>query len=66
MALCPALRVSATAEVPVSRMMGFADGGALDNLAVMPLLRRGVKCLIVLAAASHAPGSGLDTFAEGE
>jgi hypothetical protein len=50
----------------VSRMMGFADGGALDNLAVMPLLRRRVKCLIVLAAASHAPSSGLETFAAGE
>jgi hypothetical protein len=46
-------------------MMGFADGGAIDNLAVMPLLRRGVKSLIVFMAGASPPDDTWEKFADG-
>jgi hypothetical protein len=45
--------------------MGFADGGCLDNCAIMPLLRRGVKCLVVLMASSTPPDDTWELFARG-
>jgi hypothetical protein len=45
--------------------MGFADGGCLDNCAIMPLLRRGVKCLVVLMASSTPPDDTWEMFAKG-
>lgn len=45
--------------------MRFADGGILDNLAVMPLLRRGVKCIIVLLASPLPPDRDAATYAYG-
>jgi len=52
-----------TNGVPEHQTMKFADGGALDNLAIMPLLRRGVKCLIVLMASSTPPDNTWRHFA---
>lgn len=45
--------------------MGFLDGGSLDNLAVMPLLRRGVKCLVVFMGGSTPPDDTWERFATG-
>jgi hypothetical protein len=54
------------AAAPEPKELGFADGGSLDNYAIMPLLRRGVKCLIVLVSASTPPDDTWQTFRDGE
>jgi len=47
---------------PEHKELGYADGGSLDNYAIMPLLRRGVKCLIVLVSASTPPDDTWQRF----
>jgi len=49
--------------VPEHDVMGFADGGSIDNLAVMPLLRRGVRCMIVFMASATPPDDTWERFA---
>jgi hypothetical protein len=55
---------SRIADVPEHDVMGFVDGGSLDNLAVMPLLRRGVKCLVVFMGGSTPPDDSWEVFAK--
>jgi hypothetical protein len=52
--------------VPEYGSMGFADGVPLDSLAVMPLLRRGVRCLIIFVASATHPDDSWQCFADGE
>jgi hypothetical protein len=54
------------AAVPPAKSLGFADGGALHNYAIMPLLRRGVKCLIVLVSSSTPPDDTWQRFRDGK
>lgn len=60
------LRCDCATAVPEHDVMGFADGGSIDNLAVMPLLRRGVRCMIVFMASATPPDATWERFAEGE
>ena len=48
---CPELHVwTKTGEK--GKEMPFADGGGVDNLAILPALRRGVKKLVICYAGS--------------
>lgn len=47
-------------------MLSFVDGGAVDDLAIMPLLRRGVKNIIAAVATHTDPDGTLDQFAQCE
>jgi hypothetical protein len=60
------LRCFVQTAVPEHDVMGFADGGSIDNLAVMPLLRRGVRCMIVFMASATPPDDTWERFATGE
>ncbi|WIA39163.1 hypothetical protein OEZ86_005290 [Tetradesmus obliquus] len=44
----------------------FADGGAVDDLAIMPLLRRGVKNIIACVATHTNPDGSMADFAKAE
>lgn len=46
--------------------LAFADGGVVDPLGVMPLLRRGVKSVIACVATRTDPTVSLQEFAEEE
>lgn len=43
----------------------FADGGAVDNLAITPLLRRQVKHIVACVATNDPADGGADNYAKG-
>jgi hypothetical protein len=47
-------------------MHAIAAAGAVDDLAIMPLLRRGVKNIIACVATHTNPEGSMADFAKGE